>query len=548
MGRHAKNWFSRGIKFRMSDPQHAAEPMLALERGPETPAKPAKPSVWDTPVRSPALLVPVADEDERIVMNHLGNVVGKEDETPVPVAVEAPRGDERVIEVHVVHDHNGARQIPAPISDAPEFEAEPPQTPEREVTTKVEPIEAGKSLFDDIALPSPTVQSEPTTSPILRPALTVRRKPTPLIPTSPDTRGSANAQTWFDETVNRALALRASDLHLSMAGDAYRLTARIRVDGMVEDLGEITGEDARIVLGKFKAATDLTTGESFAPQETLYEIEIGGAKHQLRATLFRTYDAGNALAMRLPLLGPILPLDELSIGQANLGLIQKMLRSSNGMIVIAGPTGAGKTTTAHGALAYVSDTTRNIYSVEDPVERELPGVTQLEVNEMNGAGFSDLLPRLVRADYDTLFLGEVRDAGTAKAGVRQAKAGRQVITTVHSNNNILALLRLIELADDSALSVMESVRGVVSQRLLRRLNPDWDGKNEATRYLGRTPVHEVLITNDELVEAFMEHLPITKIKELAAGSTDSTLENDAARLVEAGLTDTDEVRRVLGDE
>src|SRR5690606_34660025 len=137
-----------------------------------------------------------------------------------------------------------------------------------------------------------------------------------------------------------------------------------------------------------------------------------------------------------------------------------------------------------GALAEVADTTRTVWTIEDPVERTIPGLIQLEVDEENDAGFDALLPALVRSDYNTLFLGEIRDQATAAAGVRQAKAGRQGLTTIHANDNVTALLRLIELAEDSPLSVLDSVKGVVSQRLVAKLNPAWNGRNPYEKYLG----------------------------------------------------------------
>ena len=122
-----------------------------------------------------------------------------------------------------------------------------------------------------------------------------------------------------------------------------------------------------------------------------------------------------------------------------------------------------------------------------------------------------------------------------------------MITTIHANDNVTALLRLIELAEDSPLSCMDAVRGVVSQRLMRRLNPSWDGETAGERYKGRVPVHEVLIMNDELTEAVMRDQPIREIKKIAAAASENTFERDAQRLIDAGITDQKEVDRVLGE-
>ena len=309
----------------------------------------------------------------------------------------------------------------------------------------------------------------------------------------------------------------------------------------------IYGNDARIIMGKFKAAAELSSGGSFIPEESLYSVDVDGETRKARVALFRTNNGGDALVLRLPPTGPLRSLEDLEFAPDNLALFHRLLRAANRMVLIAGPMGSGKTTTAHAALKQVSTSERTIWSVEDPVERDLEGITQLEIDDANGAGFEALLPTLIRSDYDTLFLGEIRDKSTAAAAVRQAKAGRQVITTIHANNNVTALLRLIELAQDSPLSVMDAVLGVVSQRLVRRLNPDWDQVDPATKYRGRVPIHEVLLINDELTEAIMRDRPIREVKEIAIAASKSTFERDAQRLIDAGITDLPEVRRVLGD-
>ena len=358
---------------------------------------------------------------------------------------------------------------------------------------------------------------------------------------------SINPQSWFDDAMRFALQAGASDLHLTLDIVNVRLVARLRIDGIMEEFAVIEGNDARTIMGRFKAAAELSSGGSFVPEESLYSINVDGELRKARVALFRDHNAGDALVLRLPPTGELLSLDELGFGESNLMLFRKLLRAANRMVLIAGPMGSGKTTTAHAALKQVTTTERIVWSVEDPVERDLPGVVQLEVDEANGAGFSTLLPVLVRSDYDTLFLGEIRDKATAAAGVRQSKAGRQVITTIHANDNVTALLRLIELAEDSPLSCMDAVRGVVSQRLMRRLNPNWNGETAAERYKGRVPVHEVLIMNDELTEAVMRDQPIREIKKIAAAASENTFERDAQRLIDTGITDQKEVDRVLGE-
>lgn len=352
---------------------------------------------------------------------------------------------------------------------------------------------------------------------------------------------------WLEQTMLDALKMDASDLHIVVDGETKDLRARIRVDGQMQDFDFVTGIPAKVIMGRLKAATKLSSGGSYAPEETIYEIELDGEKRKARAVLFRVEDGGEALVMRLPLTGNLRQLDELAFSEANLEHVLALLAMPYKLIMIAGPMGSGKTTTAHGALLHVADPTRTVWTIEDPVERRLPNLVQLEIDEENGAGFDVLLGKLLRADYNTLFLGEIRDSPTAAAAVRQAKAGRQVMSTIHADDNIKSLMRLVELAGDSPMSVLSAVGGVISQRLVRRLNTDWDGVDPAKKYKGRIPIHEILFINDSIVEVMMQDRPLSEIKQQVRSARGSTFLDDAVRLIEAGVTDREEVVKVIGE-
>lgn len=382
-------------------------------------------------------------------------------------------------------------------------------------------------------------QNDSTPAPIVN--ITEDELPENYFQVEPDT------STWLVETIQGCMAMGASDLLLATQNGGMVLTASARVDGRMRPVSRVDGVEGRIIIGKFKAEAKLATGGRYAPEETTYMVDVKGEQRKARVAAFRNADGGDAIVMRLPPSGDLRRLEDLSFSALNLQLFYELLGTANRMIIIAGPMGSGKTTTAHGALMHVATPTRTVWTVEDPVERSLPGLIQLEVDESNGAGYEALLPALVRSDYDTLFLGEIRDQATAAAGVRQAKAGRQVITTIHANNNITALLRLIDLASDSPLSVMDSVRGVVSQRLIGKLNPDWDGKTLLDKYKGRVPIHEVLTITDELTEAIMANEPLSRLREIAEDNSMSTFAADVERLVARGITDEEEARRVIGE-
>ena len=450
----------------------------------------------------------------------------------LPAAPTAPPAEPTIVYVREPVGPTPPARVEAPLQVLPDVELAPvkPSTTVATQTTVKEP------MFVWHGKPH---GAGPTTA---AKDITVKKELPPIRRGDP-----VDPQIWFDQVMQHALDAGASDLHLTLDGEVDELTARLRIDGQMQLFDTIYGNDARIIMGKFKAAAELSSGGSFIPEESLYSVDVDGETRKARVALFRTNNGGDALVLRLPPTGPLRSLEDLEFAPDNLALFHRLLRAANRMVLIAGPMGSGKTTTAHAALKQVSTSERTIWSVEDPVERDLEGITQLEIDDANGAGFEALLPTLIRSDYDTLFLGEIRDKSTAAAAVRQAKAGRQVITTIHANNNVTALLRLIELAQDSPLSVMDAVLGVVSQRLVRRLNPDWDQVDPATKYRGRVPIHEVLLINDELTEAIMRDRPIREVKEIAIAASKSTFERDAQRLIDAGITDLPEVRRVLGD-
>lgn len=354
-------------------------------------------------------------------------------------------------------------------------------------------------------------------------------------------------ETWLDETLEGAVRAGASDVLIRTNKDITDLVVQIRLDGQMQPFRHVKDTVARQIINRLRSASNLATGISFAPEETLYDVKTPDGPRKSRLTSFHMADGGTALVFRLPQTGKLRNLQELNFSAHNQSLLESLLGFSSGMVLFAGPMGSGKTTAAHAAIDYQNDGRRSIWSIEDPVEREIEGVNQLEVNEKNFAGFDVLLPAIVRSDYDMLFLGEIRDAATASAGLRQAKAGRQVISTIHANDNITALLRLIELAGESPMSVLDSVRGIVSQRLLGRLNPDVASEPHR-KYKGRVPVHEVLILNKDVIQTFIDGRPLAEVRKIAYEASYSRLHENAAQLIFEGTTDQAEVDRVLGKQ
>jgi type II secretory ATPase GspE/PulE/Tfp pilus assembly ATPase PilB-like protein len=238
------------------------------------------------------------------------------------------------------------------------------------------------------------------------------------------------------------------------------------------------------------------------------------------------FDGGERIVFRLPQTGRLRTLDELGFTAKNLAATKALLDIPGGMTLFAGPTGEGKSTTSQSSLMYLRDEDDGVViTLEDPVERVMPGISQMEVKEeVEGAGFGDMMKFLVRSDANVLFVGEIRDRATATAAVEIAKSGRRVIATIHATDNVSAFLRLISMVDDTPLSVLESVNGVISQRLVPRLV---QGTN---RFSGRYPIHEVTANSDDLTDAFIDGTSRTHIR-AAAALTSTTFKETVAELV-----------------
>lgn len=374
--------------------------------------------------------------------------------------------------------------------------------------------------------------------------------------------------TFIDQALAEAVKVGASDVLITnnAARDQSRLLViQARIDGTMRPFVVARGKSTGKAIEKIKTKLGIPPSGKFEPVDKTYNIDIDGRSHKARVAAFRTHTGADAINMRLPQIGGIRKLHELGLSEENYKRISSMMDKANGMVMLAGPMGSGKSSSAWAMLDYINDGTRAIWTVEDPVERGLdfevsipadnggettikfPYAVQIEVDAEGGTGFEQVLPSLVRSDYNTLFLGEIRDKLTAKSGVRQANVGRQVFTTIHANDNITALLRLIELTEDSAIATLDAVRGVISQRLVATINPEWDGTPRVPKYQGRTPVNEVLTVDDKIIESFDNGEPLSRIRKYAFESGESTrFIEDAQRLVDAGRTDWAEISRVLG--
>ncbi|MFJ2662653.1 GspE/PulE family protein [Arthrobacter koreensis] len=349
-------------------------------------------------------------------------------------------------------------------------------------------------------------------------------------------RGAKDIAKLFEDLVTHGV----SDVHMTRSGTSGTFTIEARVDGKKQLVCAYEGSEAQTIGTLIKTEAKMSTGSNLVPEDGSYPLPINGYPYRARAVALPLFDGGERIVFRLPQIGPVRPLEQIGFTAENLAATKALLDIPGGMTLFAGPTGEGKSTTSLSSLEYLRrEDDGVVITLEDPVERVMEGLTQIEVKEeVAGAGFGDMMRYLVRSDSNVLFVGEIRDVKTATAAVEIAKSGRRVVATIHATDNISAFLRLIGMADETPLSVLDAINGVVSQRLVPRLVP---GTN---RFSGRYPIHEVTRNSDSLTDALVANISRASIR-AAAEPTSTSFQKNVDELVTLGVTTLEEARKVV---
>lgn len=371
-----------------------------------------------------------------------------------------------------------------------------------------------------------------------------------------------NKLAW--SLVEQAVTAGASDLHLEPMRDAVRV--RIRVDGLLRELVRLPLAAHSTLVTQLKVAANMDIAEKRVPQDGRIALELDGRSVDLRLSTLPT-TLGEKIAIRLLAQQELLQLEELGFTQANLACYRRLFTQPNGLILLTGPTGSGKTSTLYATLAELDAATRNIITLEDPVEYSLPGINQVAVNRRSGMTFAKGLRAIVRQDPDVIMLGEIRDEETAGIAVQAALTGHLVLSTLHTNSAAGAVYRLLDMGIAPYL-LAAALRGVVAQRLVRRLCPAcrrqrtataaersflgaaivWEQQGceqcQAAGYRGRVAVQEVLPLTTSLQQLVLQRAPVEKLEQAARAEGLRSLAEDAAAKALDGLTTVQELWRV----
>lgn len=372
--------------------------------------------------------------------------------------------------------------------------------------------------------------------------------------------------------LEQALLHGASDIHLEPGRD--QLGVRCRVDGVLQTLPSLPRNLQEPVVSRFKILAGMDIGEKRLPQDGRFQGTWQGKQVDVRVSSLPTL-FGEKLVLRLLHRESIqLDLERLGFYRDNLERLRQTLRQPHGLFLVTGPTGSGKSTTLYAALAALDRERQNIITVEDPVEYQLPGITQVAVKPKIGLTFARCLRSILRQDPDTIMVGEIRDGETASISIQAALTGHRVFSTLHTNTAVGAVNRLLDMGVEPYLAA-SALQAVAGQLLVRRLCPhckkvykvgqsDWESRYlglteprnlykavgcdhcRHTGYAGRLPLQEVLVVTEALRRAISERRSEGELNEIARAEGLRSLREDGREKVLQGETSCAELLRVLG--
>lgn len=345
---------------------------------------------------------------------------------------------------------------------------------------------------------------------------------------------------FVNTMIFQALRDRASDIHLELSPEHFRI--RFRIDGVLHDRLTPPRSLHPPVTSRIKIMAGLDIAERRLPQDGKTRVKFADREVDIRVSSVPSNYGERVVLRLLDRKSEILTLEQMGMEPDTLSVFSALIDQPTGLLLVTGPTGSGKTTTIYGAIMRIITPDINIITLEDPVEYELAGVSQIPVKPKIGFTFAAGLRSLLRQDPDVIMVGEIRDDETATMAIQASLTGHLVFSTLHTNDAASAAVRLIDMHVEPFL-VSSTLIGVLAQRLVRRLCPPCE-ECHGTGFRGRLGLFELMSMNEELSKLVGANAPIEQIRTTACHHGMLLLHQDGMRKVAAGLTTSDEVERV----
>ncbi|MEK6732548.1 MAG: GspE/PulE family protein [Candidatus Omnitrophota bacterium] len=346
-----------------------------------------------------------------------------------------------------------------------------------------------------------------------------------------------------------ALKKRASDIHIE--SEEEHLRVRYRVDGNLQDSLRIPKKNQNAVLARLKIMSGMNITESRIPQDGRFRVRLEKKEVDFRVSMLPTFFGGKVVLRALDKSNLSMGLDALGFSPDTLARFKDAIVKPFGMILVTGPTGSGKSTTLYSVINQMNIPDKNIITIEDPVEYQVEGITQIQANAEIGLTFANGLRSLLRQSPDIIMIGEIRDSETADIAIKASLTGQLVLSTLHTNDAPTAISRLIDMGIEPFL-IASSIVLVAAQRLCRVLCKACKGKGckkcNSTGYYGRIAILEALAVDDRIREMIIENSSIDDIRNYAISKGMKTLRDDGLEKVKNGVTSMEEVLRVTAED
>ena len=351
-----------------------------------------------------------------------------------------------------------------------------------------------------------------------------------------------------DQLLAEGIQAGASDIHIEP--EEQGIAVRHRIDGLLRHARTLSRAVAPSLVSRVKILSGLDIADRLRPQDGRARVAIRGSVVDLRISTLPASHGEKIVIRVLDGAAGLRSLDVIGFSPTELGRIRALLQQREGLILVTGPTGSGKTTTLYAALREIQMRGVNVVTVEDPIEYRLPGIVQVQVHERAGLTFGKALRSIMRQDPDVILVGEIRDRETAEIAIQASLTGHLVLSTLHTNDAASAVTRLIDIGV-AGYQIATAVKGVVAQRLVRRSCPDCATAGcpacEGSGYRGRLAVAEVLVASPEFERRVAAGASTEAIADAARAAGCATLWESGLALVRRGETSMDELRRVAAE-